>query len=385
MNPVHQPQNTITRQDFLDANDPSDPVLVVIFLRGGADGLTLVPPTGDDAYYKARPTLSVAPADAIDLDGYFSLNANLRPLMSYFEAGEFAVIHGAGTEDTTRSHFEAQDTMEHGGNSGSGWLGRFLRARPGLPSALGAVAIGTTRPESLRGAPGGAVMQTLRDFSFGDDDPDLIERLARMYAVRTDALGKAGVATIEAVNRLRKIRAREDPPANGAIYPSSSFGRGLREIARLIHADVGLVSTTIDLNGWDTHFVQSRLIGSLMRDLAGGIDAFLRDLGTASRRVTVVAMTEFGRRLRENTSFGTDHGSGSTMMVIGPGALATGLAGKVTSGWNDLAADQLDEVGDVPAAINYRDILGPVLQAHSPGVDLAAVFPGHTFRTPTAP
>jgi len=134
---MHQPQSTITRQDFLDATVRSDPVLVVVFLRGGADGLTLVPPTGDDAYYKARPTLSVAPADAIDLDGYFSLNANLRPLMSYLEAGELAIIQGAGTEDTTRSHFEAQDTMEHGGNSGSGWLGRFLRARPGPASALG--------------------------------------------------------------------------------------------------------------------------------------------------------------------------------------------------------------------------------------------------------
>ena len=381
---MHLPKSTITRQDFLDATGQSDPVLVVIFLRGGADGLTLVPPTGDDAYYQARPTLSVDPSDAINIDGYFSLNANLRPLMRYLEAGELAIIHGAGTEDTTRSHFEAQDTMEHGGNTGSGWLGRFLRARPGPASALSAVAIGTTRPESLRGAPGGAVMQTLRDFSFGDDDPDLIERLARMYAARTDAMGKAGVATIEAVHRLREIRASDESPGNGAVYPSSSFGRGLREIARLIRADVGLVTTTIDLNGWDTHFVQGRLIGSLMRDLAGGIDAFLTDLGPEAGRVTVVAMTEFGRRLRENTSFGTDHGSGSTMMVLGPGALSTRLAGKVTSGWNDLAADQLDAVGDVPAAINYRTILAPVLEAHSPGVDLAAVFPGHTFEPPTA-
>ena len=379
---MHQPHSTITRQDFLDATGANDPVLVVIFLRGGADGLTLVPPTGDDAYFTARPTLSVDPANAIDLDGYFSLNANLRPLMSYLEAGKLAIIHGAGTEDTTRSHFEAQDTMEHGGNSGSGWLGRFLRARPGPATALSAVAIGTTRPESLRGAPGGAVMQTLRDFSFGDDDPDLIERLARMYATRTDAMGKAGIATIEAVRRLREVRARDRPPANGAVYPASSFGRGLREIARLIRADVGLVTTTIDLNGWDTHFVQGQLIGSLMRDLAGGIDALLTDLGPEAARVTVVAMTEFGRRLRENTSFGTDHGSGSTLFVVGSGALPTGLAGKVTSGWNDLSSDQLDEVGDVPAAINYRTILAPVLEAHSPGVDLAAVFPGHTFETP---
>jgi uncharacterized protein (DUF1501 family) len=377
---MHLPQPSITRRDFVEREPSGDHVLVVVFLRGGADGLTLVPPTGDDAYYRARPMLAVKRDDAIDLNGYFALNTHLRPLHKYFEAGELAIVHGAGTEDTTRSHFEAQDTMERGGNEGSGWLARYLRARDSTPSALSAVSIGTTRPESLRGAPAGAVMQTLRDFAFGEEDPALVDQLARLYAIQVGPLGQAARDTIEAVRRLRAIRATEDQPAHGAVYPETGFGRGLREIARLVRADVGLVTTTIDLGGWDTHFVQSRIIDGLMGELASGIDAFLTDLGDDRRRVTIVAMTEFGRRVQENTSFGTDHGRGSVMMLLGAHDPLPGIAGTITSGWSDLSPDNLDEVGDVPAAINYRDVMAPILTAHRPGLDLRRVFPGHTFR-----
>ena len=377
---MHLPKPSVTRHDRLQGEPPETGVLVVVFLRGGADGLTLVPPTGDDAYFRARPTLAVRPPDALDLDGYFSLNANLRPLMSYYEAGEMALVHGAGSEDTTRSHFEAQDTMEHGGDLGSGWLGRYLRARAGAAAALSAVAVGTTRPESLRGAPAGAVMQTLADFSFGEDDPAIMDQLARLYAVQAGPLRVAAADTIEAVRRLRAIRGQDDPPAHGAVYPDTDFGRGLREVARLIRADVGLVTTTIDLGGWDTHFVQGRIIDGLMRNLAEGVDAFLTDLGPDRKRVTVVAMTEFGRRLTENTSFGTDHGRGSIMFLLGSAVAGSALAGRIVSGWPDLSPAHLDDVGDVPAAINFRDVLAPILAHHAPGADLGAVFPGHHLR-----
>jgi uncharacterized protein (DUF1501 family) len=378
--PVHLPQIHAARHDFVHAGLGGAPVertLVVVFLRGGADGMTLVPPAGDDAYHRARPTLAVR--DVIDLDGYFGLNRALSPLLRHLEAGRMGIVHGAGSEDATRSHFEAQDTMEHGGaGAGSGWLARCLRARSTPPSALCAVSIGTTRPESLRGAPGGAVMQTVADFALEGADAGLLDDLARLYAVESGALGAAGRDTIEAVRRLRLIRATNPPPEHGAVYPGSSFGRGLREISRLIKADLGLVASTIDLPGWDTHFVQGSLIGSLMRDLAEGLDAFMTDLGAWRERFTVVVMTEFGRRLRENTSFGTDHGAGSTMMVLGAGVAESGLAG-VRSGWSDLAAATLDEVGDVPASINYRDVLAPILLHHHPDLDLASVFPG-TYR-----
>lgn len=361
------------RHDYLDPQTPEDQVLVVVFLRGGADGLTLVPPVNDDGYRRARPTIGVSPADAMALDDVFSLNAELRPLMRWYEQGEMAIVHGAGSEDATRSHFEAQDFMEHAGNTGGGWLARYLRARPGGAGALCAVSIGTTLPESLRGAPGGAVIQTVRDFSLGDEPVErtFTEELARLYAGESGSLGQAARDTIEAIRRLRALRADDPGPQNAATYPDGSFGRGLREIVRLIRADVGLVASTIDLDGWDTHFGQGALIGGLMRTLAQGIDAFLTDLGPESRRVTVVVMTEFGRRVAENSSLGTDHGLASVMFAIGSGI----RGGQVISRWRDVEAAQLVGPGDIPVGINYRDVLAPILARNNPGLDLGAVFP----------
>lgn len=361
------------RHDYLDPQSPENHVLVVVFLRGGADGLTLVPPVHDDAYRRARPTIGVAPGDAIALDDVFSLNAQLRPLMRWYERGEMAIVHGAGSEDSTRSHFEAQDYMEHAGNTGGGWLARYLRARPGRSGALCAVSIGTTLPESLRGAPGGAVIQTVRDFSLGDEHVEhaFTEDLARLYASESGPLGQAARDTIEAIRRLRALRADDPGPQNAAAYPDGSFGRGLREIVRLIRADVGLVASTIDLDGWDTHFGQGALIGGLMRTLAQGIDAFLTDLGPESHRVTVIVMTEFGRRVAENSSLGTDHGLASVMLAIGPGV----RGGQVISRWRDVDQAQLVGPGDIPVGINYRDVLAPILVRSDPGLDLGAVFP----------
>jgi len=369
---------TIERSDYIDPTHRDDRVLVTVFLRGGADGLTLVPPVAADAYRVARPFLAVGRDSAIDLDGYFALNNNLQPLMKYADAGDMAIIHGAGSENGTRSHFEAQDTMDHAGDLGSGWLARYLRARGPSAAAISAVCLGATQSESLRGAPAGTiVMQSLREFSLGEQDEAVVEQLARLYANEVGPFGQAALDTIDAIRKIRDIRSRNDDPDGGAVYPDSTFGRGMREIARLIKADLGLVATTIDLNGWDTHFVQLNLIGGLMTQLAQGVDALLTDLGRESQRITVVVMTEFGRRLAENTSFGTDHGAGSTMFLLGDNI---GQSGIVRSGWTDLSPGNLDDVGDVPAAINYRDVLAPILLQHAPSIDLARVFP---IRTPT--
>ena len=126
---LHEPTQNITRHDFIDPESESQRILVVVFLRGGADGLTLVPPTGDDVYMKARPFLGIRAKDAIDLDGYFSLNTTLKPLMPFYEQGDMAIVHGAGSEDETRSHFEAQDFMEHAGKSGDTLLLLTVQAR----------------------------------------------------------------------------------------------------------------------------------------------------------------------------------------------------------------------------------------------------------------
>ncbi|MEP7384696.1 MAG: DUF1501 domain-containing protein, partial [Gemmatimonadota bacterium] len=288
--------------------------LVVVFLRGGADGLALVPSVGDDAYHVARPTIGIATGDAVRLDERFALHPRLAALAPLFHDGALGIVHAVGSDDTTRSHFEAQDLMEHGGATAGGWLGHFLRARDGhAGGALTAVAMGQEFPESLRGAPSVAVMRSLDDFAIGAEDAPMLGALASLYGATPHALGgqlaPAARDTLHALRRIAELRAVPVRPRAGAVYPDDDFGRELAEVARLIRGRVGLSVATIDLGGWDSHFTQGTLIEPLMERLACGLVAFHTDLGAEEMTgVSVVVMTEFGRRVAENASFGTDHG-----------------------------------------------------------------------------
>ncbi len=356
----------------LDGNGDRPECLVVIFLRGAADGLALVPPTGDDAYYRARPILGIRPERALALDDTFGLNPALGDLKRIYDEGSLAVVHAAGSEDSTRSHFEAQDLMEHGGLAAGGWLGRFLRFRdPPASGALSAIALGKTLPECLRGAPAATVMQSLDDFSLGPESPALLPRLASLYAGESGELGRAARNTLEALHRIENLRASAYRPAGGAVYPKGDFGQGLAQLARLIKARVGLEAAAIDLGGWDSHLAQDTLLEPLMRRLSEGVAAFHQDLGEMMATTTVVVMTEFGRRVRENASLGTDHGRGSAMFVLGGGV----HGGRVVGEWPGLSAGVLEGPGDVPVVHNYRNVLAPILRRHGAGEDLSRIFP----------
>ena len=361
-----------TLRGSFDGNGDRRRCLVVVFLRGAADGLELVPPTGEDAYYRARPLLGVRPEDALALDDRFGLHPGLGALHPLFLDGELAVVHAAGSEDSSRSHFEAQDLMEHGGLAAGGWLGRFLRYRQApAPGALSAVALGKTLPECLRGAPAAAVMQSLDDFTLGPESDALLPRLARLYAPEDGELGRSARDTLEALRRIEALRAEPYLPAGGAEYPKDEFGRSLRELARLIKARVGLEAATLDLGGWDSHLAQETLLGPLMTRLARGLAAFYQDLGADMETTSVVVMTEVGRRVRENASLGTDHGRGSVMFVLGGGV----RGGRVSGAWPGLDESVLEGPGDLPVLNNYRDVLAPVLRRHGAGDDLSRVFP----------
>ncbi|MFN8668410.1 MAG: DUF1501 domain-containing protein [Gemmatimonadaceae bacterium] len=350
--------------------------LVVIFLRGGADGLALVPPVGDDAYHVARPTIGVTHAESIRLDDRFALHPRLAPLAPLFRDGALGIVHAVGSDDTTRSHFEAQDLMEHGGTSGGGWLGRFLRVRDGnAPTALSAVAIGESFPESLRGAPSVAVLRSLDDFALDADDHAMLGALDTLYAGASSALGgrlaPAARDTLSALRRVAQLRGTPHAPAHGAAYPGDDFGRDLAEVARLIRGRVGLAVATVDLGGWDSHFTQGALLDPLMDRLALGLHAFHTDLGPAEMaHVTVVVMTEFGRRVAENASLGTDHGRASVMFVMGAGA----QGGTVRARWPGLEREWLDGPGDLAVTTDYRDVLVPLLRTHG-ATDTARIFP----------
>jgi uncharacterized protein (DUF1501 family) len=351
--------------------------LVVVFLRGAADGLTLVAPVADDNYHKFRPRLAVKTQDAVRLDDVFGLHPNLRALEASWKEGDLAVIHGAGGESDTRSHFEAQDLMEHGGVAAGGWLGRFLRARGPSQSPLAAVALSPTLPESLSGAPSAAAFESLREFAITDGrkggrPEDFARELQRLYALETDALRAAAGNTFEALRRIEAIDLNATPE-NNAVYESKyPFAQGLRQIAQLIKADVGLDAASIDLGGWDSHFTQQSLIEPLMLQLAGGLAAFRRDLGPRMATTTVVVMTEFGRRVAENSAFGTDHGRGGAMFVMGGGV----KGGRVLGGWPGLKPDMLEGPGDLPVWNNYRNVLAAVLSQHgADSAGLAQIFP----------
>lgn len=356
-----------------------DRSLVVVFLRGGADGLHLVVPHGDDAYHRARPTIGLKKSELVDLDGFFGLNPQLAVLHPLWQEGLLGVVHAAGSEDETRSHFEAQDFMEHGGLAAGGWLGRFLRARPDAGnSPLTAVAIGAQLPECLRGAPSCAAVQSLQDFGLGRHaPPGFAKQLAALYSSTPGLLGPAGASALAALERIDQLNKQAASPDHGAVYGKDAFNQGLQQIARLLKAKVGLQAAAISLDGWDSHLTQQTIIEGPMSRLASGLSAFARDLGPEGlARTTVVVMTEFGRRVAENSAGGTDHGHGSAMFLLGGGI----KGGKVHGEWPGLDESKLTGPGDLAVRHNYRDVLAPILARLSPEAPMQEVFPGHDLR-----
>lgn len=367
----------MSTQASLTGNGDNLKTLVVVFLRGGADGLNMVAPTHDDGYYRARPRIAIKASDATKLDGDFGLNPILMDLAAPYHDGALAVVHAAGSEDSTRSHFEAQDLMERAGEVAGGWLGRYLRFRGATTSgALSAIAVSRALPESLRGAPAATVMRSLEDFTLGKGGIQLQDSLEKLYAKEHDALGASARDTLEALRRIEKLRNATYSPAHGANYERDDFSQGMRQVARLIKARVGLEAVSLDIGGWDSHITQSAIMDPQMRRLNGGLSAFYRDMGRAMEHVTVVVMTEFGRRLGENSAFGTDHGRGSVMFLMGGGV----KGGRVLAKWPGLTNDVLEGPGDLPVTINYRDVLAPILKQHQPATDLAKVFPAYTLQ-----
>ena len=367
----------MTAQTHLSAT-PGDPrTLVVVFLRGAADGLTLVAPLADDNYHNFRPRLAVKKNEAIALDGFFGLHANLAALEPAWKDGDLCIVHGAGGESDTRSHFEAQELMEHGGPTAGGWLGRFLRARGPASGPLSAVALAPTLPELLSGAPAASAFESLAEFAISNPERkegvplEFPRELRRLYELETDALRDAARNTFDALVRIEAID-RKASAQNGATYDErDSFAQGLRQVAQLIRADVGLDAASVDLGGWDSHFTQKTLIEPLMLRLSKGLAAFRKDLGPRMATTTVIVMTEFGRRVAENSAFGTDHGRGSAMFVLGGGV----KGGRVIGPWPGLTPEMLESPGDLPVWNNYRNILAPVLTRHGAPADLSGIFP----------
>ena len=378
-------------------DSPHD-ILVTVFLRGGADGINSIVPYFEDAYYRKRPNLSIAsPKDArtnanarlVDLDGKFGLHPALAPLHPFYQQGQLAILHACGSQDGTRSHFEAMAAVERGlakegPGPGDGWIARHLASteRPD-DSPLRAVAFGGTLPDSLRGALNTVALESLSDFKL-DAVPEKRQHyhnaLLKLYDPGKDEVAHAGRETLAVLDALQKIDPDKYKPSHNAQYPDTDLGRGMRQTACLIRADLGLEVAALDRGGWDTHYAQGSTVGILslsLDDLARSLSAFSTDLGAEMSRVTVVVMTEFGRRVAENTGLGTDHGRASFMLVMGGGT----KGGQVHTNWPGLEDHQLDETGDLRVTTDYRDVLGEVLAKRMRNTRLSTVFAGYQPRS----
>lgn len=368
-------------------------VLIAIFQRGAVDGLNMVVPFGEPRYRQARPSIAIGapgsgPDAAIDLDGFFGLHPRLAPLVPLYRSGSLAIVHACGSPDQTRSHFDAQDYMETATpgvkSTADGWLNRYLHAREHQATTpFRAVALAPELPRSLQGlAPALAIGRIDRFGIRAGTRSDVVRSsFEAEYAAAADRLLSAtSREAFAAVRLLATADPRRSAPANGAVYPRSSFGDALLQIAQLIKADVGLEVAFAESGNWDHHANEGAATGQIatrLDDFGRGLAALTRDLGDRMEEVAILTMSEFGRTVAENGNRGTDHGHGNAMMVIGGGV----RGGRIYGRWPGLALEQLHDGRDLAVTTDFRAVFNEVVRGHLGLADTSTVFPGFTERS----
>lgn len=352
-------------------------VLVCIFQRGAMDGLMAVSPYADPNLKTLRPTLYMSPATTegkqIDLDGRFGLHPSLAAFAPFFTEGRMAIVHGVGSPNTTRSHFDAQDYMESGTpfskSTSSGWLNRAvgLLGHEGTP--FRAVSLTSSLPRSLYGDNESLAINNLQDFAIQMRGNPLATNLAsksfeQLYdQTSSQILSKTGKESFDAMKMLNVNNIKNYQPANGVVYPNSPLGNALKQIATLIKMDVGMEVAFAESGGWDTHFNQGTVNGALARnlkDFSDSITAFWKDMEAYQDDVTVMTMTEFGRTAHQNGTGGTDHGRASCLFVLGNDV----QGGKVYNNITSLAKAALEDGRDLPVSTDFRSVFSSVANGH---------------------
>jgi len=361
--------------------------LVIIFQRGAADGLNVVVPYREPAYYQYRPTIAIPQNQVIDLDGFFGFHPAMAPLKPLWDQRHLAVVHASGSPDPSRSHFDAQDFMESGtpGLKATldGWLNRALQAEDlAWPqkqhTPFRAVALGEQIPRTLDGRIQAVALDNIRNF--GVQSSTAAAGFAAMYDQSTDAvLHGTGQETFEAVKMLRAADPASYVPAAGVEYPNGPFGNSLRQIAQLLKANLGVEAAFADIGGWDTHQNEGAAEGQLagrLREFSLGLSAFWNDMGTEAENIVVVTMSEFGRTCRQNGTGGTDHGHANVMFVLGGPV----RGGRVYGRWPGLEQEQLYEARDLAITTDFRQVLGEAAYRTLGSRNLELVFPGSRLQ-----
>ncbi|XOV89843.1 MAG: DUF1501 domain-containing protein [Pseudomonadota bacterium] len=361
--------------------------LVVVFMRGAVDGLSMVPPVADRHYYDSRRDIAIpAPGSAgkdsaLELDGRFGLHPALRPFHTLFQQGRLAALPGCGSPVNSRSHFDAQDFMESGMAGDrqvqDGWMNRVM-AQLKRESMIDAVAMTTTLPRSLQGKARVLNIPDLDQFEIGyasargsirrDETAEWL--LERLYT--GSPLADTTQVSLAAV---RELRARKYQSTSVA-YPDGEFSHQLKQLAQLIKSNLGLRLGFVEIGGWDTHANQGGSVGQLAGNLyrlSYGLEAFFKDLGELGNNTVVITLSEFGRTVKQNGNRGTDHGHGTSFFVMGKPV----RGGRVLGTMPELHPDALYQGRDLPVTTDYRDVIADLVREHLGVQDLGQVFPGY--------
>jgi len=361
--------------------------LVVIFQRGAADGLNIVVPYGEPSYYAVRPSINIPRNSVLDLDGFFGLHPSLSALQPIWKEKHLAIVHAAGSPDPTRSHFDAQDFMESGTPglkaTEDGWLNRSLRSLSQPDCPFRAVSMGPALPRILSGPEPALAMNNINEFGVGGRNPKASpteNSFEAMYAGSVDAvLHGSAQETFDAVKMLKSANPAQYSPAPGAYYPRGRFGDGLKQLAQLIKANLGVQVAFADIGGWDHHVNEGSTegqIANVLREFSRTLAAFWIDLGDLGEDTVVVTMSEFGRTVRENGNRGTDHGHANVMFVFGGPV----QGGKVYGSWPGLDVSQLYQGRDLAVTTDFRTVLGETVYRHLGNEKLDQVFPDFDYR-----
>lgn len=367
--------------------------LICVFLRGGADGLNMIIPYAENRYYDLRPEIAIpepgnGSGKALEIDGFFGMHPAMAPLKELFDDGALVPVISTGSHDDTHSHFEAMEFMESGvpGDKSvtTGWIARHLEVVTSAnTSPFRALSIGYEVPSSLRGPVPATALSSIEEFHLDiyESEAERFQNTLQQLYAGTNLVETEAQQTLEAINTLAGSGAGEIEPDNGAVYPEDSeFAFGLEEIAKLIKADLGLEVACIDYGDWDTHRNQGGGTGRMaanLDDMSRALHAFYQDMGSRMANTTIVIMSEFGRRIDQNASSGTDHGHGGVMLVLG-----SGLSGGAVYGlWPGIAPNNLYGPGDLEITTDYRTVLAEILEKRLGNKNIAHVFPDYSKET----
>lgn len=350
-------------------------VLVVVQLSGGNDGLNTVVPFAFDEYYQNRPVLAVPKSDVLKLNDQVGLHPNLAKLKDLYDNGKLAVIQGVGYPNPNRSHFSSMEIWhtanpDTGKVESYGWVGRYFdNVCPGCAKPTVGVALGVSQPLATKSQKGlGIALNNPESFQWmpsplSNSDDQLEQDIYKI--LNTPMKGESGPidflrhTAMNATLSSADVRGAVSNYSGTTTYPNSDFAAKMQLVAKMIGGKLDTKVYYVSIGGFDTHANQQATQEKLLTDVAEGIDAFMKDLAEQGNddRVIVMTFSEFGRRVAENASGGTDHGTAAPMFIVGKG-VQPGVHGVQPS----LAPDKLDPIGDIVYQTDFRSVYASILE-----------------------